>query len=96
MNRVARFKEGRESVRNDESCGRSKKVRTPELIGQIKSFMDKDRRVSIKTISAQFDVSMGTLHTYSRGTEDAEDLRQGCLEKIRKKDVGITVGRWTP
>ena len=28
-----RFKEGRESVRDDERCGRSKKVNTPELIG---------------------------------------------------------------
>ena len=28
------FKEGRESVRNDERCGRSKEVNTPELIGQ--------------------------------------------------------------
>ena len=27
------FKEGRESVRDDERCGRSKKVITPELIG---------------------------------------------------------------
>ena len=29
-----RFKEGRESVRDDERCGRSKEVTTPELIGQ--------------------------------------------------------------
>ena len=29
-----RFKEGRESVRDDERCGRSKQVNTPELIGQ--------------------------------------------------------------
>ena len=29
-----RFKEGRESVRDDERCARSKEVRTPELIGQ--------------------------------------------------------------
>ena len=29
-----RFKEGTESVRDDERCGRSKEVRTPELIGQ--------------------------------------------------------------
>ena len=28
------FKEGIESVRDDESCGRSSKVNTPELIGQ--------------------------------------------------------------
>ena len=40
MNRVSvfeghkRFKEGRESVRNDERCGRSKGVNAAELIGQ--------------------------------------------------------------
>ena len=40
MNRVSvfewhkRFKESRESVRDDESCGRSKEVNTLELIGQ--------------------------------------------------------------
>ena len=30
-----RFKEGSESVRDDERCGRSKEVNTPELIGQM-------------------------------------------------------------
>ena len=34
--------------------------RTPELISQKKNFMDKDRCVSIETISAQFDASVGT------------------------------------
>ena len=29
-----RFKKGRESVRDDEKCGRSKEVSTPDLIGQ--------------------------------------------------------------
>ena len=29
-----RFKEGRESVRDDERCERRKEVNTPELIGQ--------------------------------------------------------------
>ena len=61
-----RFKEGRESVRDDERCGMSKEVRTPELIGHIKNFMNKDSRVSIKTISVQFDVSVGTVHTIIR------------------------------
>ena len=60
------FKEGRESVRDDEMCGRSKEVNTPKLIGQIKNFMDKDRRVSIDTISAQFDVSVENVHTIIR------------------------------
>ena len=58
-----RFNEGRESVRDDETCGRSKEVRTPELISQIKNFMDMDRRVFIETISAQFDASVGCVHT---------------------------------
>ena len=70
-----RFKEGRESVRDDERCGRSK-----ELTGQIKNFLDKDRRVSIETIIAQFDVSVGS-------------LSQRCSEKIRKKVVVMTAGR---
>ena len=61
--RHKRFEKGMESVRNEERCGRSKEVRTPELIGQIKNLMDKDCRVSIETTSAQFDVSVGTVHT---------------------------------
>ena len=58
-----RFKEGTEFMGDDERCGMSQEVRAPELIGQIKNFMDKDRCVSIETISAQFDVSVGTVHT---------------------------------
>ena len=58
-----RFKEDRESVRDDQRCGRSKEVRIQELISQIKNLMDKDRRVSIETISAQFVVSVGTVQT---------------------------------
>ena len=40
-----RFKEGRESVRDDERCGRSKEVNTPELIGQ---------RVRVRVIMLRF------------------------------------------
>ena len=94
-----RFKEGRESVRDDERCGRSKEVRTPKLIGQIKNFMDKDRRVSIETISAHFDVSVGTLHTMIyeelKMRRIYANLSQGWSEKIRKKDVVMTAGRWS-
>ena len=32
--RHKKLKEGRESVREDERCGRSKEINTPELIGQ--------------------------------------------------------------
>ena len=40
-----RFKEGRESVREDERCGRSKEINTPELIG---------KRVSVRVIMLRF------------------------------------------
>ena len=50
-------------MRDDGRCGRSKEVRTPELIGQIKNFIDQDRHVSRETISAQFDVSVGTVQS---------------------------------
>ena len=89
-----RFKEGTESVRDDKRCGRSKEVRTPELIGQIKNFMDKDRRVPIETSL----MSVWELHTQLfarnwRCGRFAQSLSQGCSEKIRKKDVVMKAGR---
>ena len=94
-----RFKEGRKSMREDEKCGRSKEVTTPELISQIKNFMDKSHCVSIETISAQFDVSVGTVHTIIREGMKMRKIRarlaHGCSENIRKKDVFITAVRWS-
>ena len=74
-----RFKEGRESVRDDERCERSKEVKTPELIGQIRIFLDKDRRVSLETISAQFDVSVGYVHTIIR---EELKIRKICVKFV--------------
>ena len=94
-----RFKEGRESVRDDDRCGRNKEVKIPELIGQIKNFMDKDCRVSIETICAQFDINVGTIHTIIceevKMWKIVQSLSQGCSKKIRKKDVVMTAGRWS-
>ena len=81
-----RFKEDRESVRDDERCGRSKEVRIPELIGQIKNFMDKDRRVSIETISAQFDVSVGTVHTIIREELKMRKICAKFVPRVLRED----------
>ena len=81
-----RFKEGRESVRDGERCGRRKEVRTPELIGQIKNFMDKDRRVSIETISAQFDVSVGTVHTIIREELKMQKIWAKFVPRVPRED----------
>ena len=66
-------------MRDDERRSRSKEVNTLELIGQIKNFMDKDRRVSIETISAQFDVSVGTVHRIIR---DEMKMRKICSKFV--------------
>ena len=81
-----RFKEGRESVRDDEKCGRSKEVRTPELIGQIKNFMDKDCSVPIETISAQFDVSVGTVHTIIRKKLKMREICSSFVPRMLRED----------
>ena len=81
-----RFKEGRESVRDDERCRRSKEVRTPELIGQIKNFMDKGRRVSIETISAQFHVSVGTVHAIIRKELKMRKICVKFVPKVLRED----------
>ena len=81
-----RLKEGRESVRNDERSGRSKEVRTPELIGQIKNFMNKDHRVSIETISAQFDVSVGTVHTIIREELKMQKICTKFVPRVLRED----------
>ena len=92
MNRASVFewhkrcKEGRESVRDDERCGRSKEVRTPELIGQIKNSRDKERRVSIETISAQFDVSMETVHTIIREELKMQKICVKFVPKVLRED----------
>ena len=81
-----RFKEGRESVGDDEKCGRSKKVNTPELIGQIKNFMDKDRCVSIETISVQFDVSVGTVYTIIREEQKVQMICAKFVSRVLRED----------
>ena len=74
-----RFKEGRESVREHERCRRSKEVRIPELIGQIKNFMDKDSGVSIETKGAQFDGSVGTVRTLIR---EELKMQKNCVKFV--------------
>ena len=81
-----RFKEGRESVKEDERSGRSKEVRTPGLIGQIKNFMDKNRRVSIETISAQFDVSVGTVHKIIREELKMRKICAKFVPRVPRED----------
>ena len=71
---------------DDKMCGRSKEVRTPELIGQIKNFMDKVRHMSIETISAQFDVSVGTVHTIIREELKTRKICAKFVPRVLRED----------
>ena len=68
-----RFKESKESGRNDERCGRSKEVRTPKL-------------VSIETIIAQFDVSVGTVHTIIREELKMRKICTKFVPRVLRED----------
>ena len=81
-----RLKEGRESVMDDERYGRSKEVNRPELIGQIKNVIDKDRRVSIETIGVQFDVSVRTVHTIIREELKMRKICAKFVPRVLRED----------
>ena len=59
--------------------------------------MDKDRRMSIETISAQFDGSVGTVHTIIR---EELKMRKICTKFVSRvlrrseRKMVMTAGRW--
>ena len=54
-----RFKEGTESVRDDERCGRSKEVNTPQLIGQTVRVRVRVTMLRFQGISGRDSVGRG-------------------------------------
>ena len=56
------------------------------MIGQIKNFMDKDRRVSTETISAQFDVSVGTVHIIIREELKMQKICAKFVPRVLRED----------
>ena len=48
--------------------------------------MDKDRRVSIETISAQFDVSVGTVHTIIREELKMQKICPKFVPRVLRED----------
>ena len=73
-------------VRDDERWGRSKEFRTPELIGQVKNFIYKDRRVSIETVRVLFDVSVGTVHTVIREELKMRKIYVNFVPRVLRED----------
>lgn len=57
-----RFRNGRESINDDERCGRSPTVRK-SLAEKVKEMIYEDRRLTVRAISADLGVSLSTIHT---------------------------------
>ena len=73
-----RFKEGRESVRDDERCARSKEVNRPELIGQRVRF-------GVKIIKDYYPFPKSSR---------AGHLASDCLMSSRTLEWGLTYLQW--
>ena len=48
--------------------------------------MDKERRVSLETISAQFDVCVGTVHTIIREELKMQKIRAKFIPRVIRED----------
>ena len=72
-----RFKEGRESVRDDERCGRSKEVNTPELIGQ--RVRVTILQLPISSLVEEFKIGKVRLHMMMKDSAD-EIIRKAYPE----------------
>ena len=57
-----RLKEGRESMRDDERCGRSKEVNTPEFIGQRVRVLREFRKIFLRKRPALFKSGQWHFH----------------------------------
>ena len=89
---VAQEIQGRQaSVRDDERCGRSREVRTSEIIGQINDFMNRDRRVSMETLSAQFNVSVGAVHIIIREELKMRKICAKFVPRVLREDQRKTL-----
>ena len=81
-----RFKNGRQSTRNDERCGKSKEVNTPELIGQRFSV----RVTMLKKMPALF--KSGQWHFL----QDNAPVHNSILVRHYLTKIGIKSVRYPP
>ena len=62
------FKEGRESVREDERCGRTKEVNRPELIGQRVRVRVRFRVTMLRFLGVQEEIPSKEVSTLQIGS----------------------------
>ena len=73
---LKRFHEGRESVRGDERCGRSKEVNTPELIGQRVRLTVRVTMLSFKGVQEEIPFEEASISTMTMHQSTTPSLSQ--------------------
>ncbi|UYV79733.1 hypothetical protein LAZ67_18000513 [Cordylochernes scorpioides] len=69
----SRFQKGREKVNDDQHIGRSRSLRYEENKLKIKEFIKSNRRISIKDLSSETELSVGLCHQIV--TKDLDMIR---------------------
>lgn len=77
---ISRFNEGRETVKDDHRKGRPVSATSAEKLNAIEAFVKEDRRVTIRDIEDEFDISYGS----------AQDI---LVNKLGMRRVSA---RWVP
>ncbi|XP_052777722.1 protein GVQW3-like [Mya arenaria] len=90
-----RFRDGRESLKDDEGRERKKKYGAT-LVTSIADALVKDRRLKARTLSEMFDVGYGTIHRIL--TEDIQMSKVHarwvpCLLKDHEKELRVRDSR---
>ena len=76
------FSEGRESVTDEESSGRSATSRTEEKIAKVHQIVRENRRLTVRSIAEQVNTDRETVRKIL--TEDV-DMRKVCAKMVPKE-----------
>jgi transposase len=71
---VKRFKEGRESLKDDPHPGRPSTARNEQKVAQVREKIRADRRLTIKEIAEEVNISFGSCQAIL-----TEDLAMRCV-----------------
>lgn len=83
------------SVKQKEGAGRAKK-RTEELVNNVREIINNAPRTSVRALSQQVGVSIGTCHTILKKDLHLFPYRMTCYQEIKEIDYPrrITFSQW--
>jgi len=79
---VKRFSEGRESVTDEESSGRSATSRTEENVTKVRQIVHENRRLTVRNIAEKVNIDRETVRKML--PEDL-DVRKMCAKMVPKE-----------